>query len=437
MFQIETPGNFLFTTWEGGGSVTPALTVAAKLVARGHRVRVMSDRSNRPEAEASGARFIPWTRAPSRPDRSRATEILHDWDVAEPIDGLGRLVEEIMAGPALAYAQDVMEELRREPADLVVSSEMLPGVSAGCEALGQRLALLAVNVSIFPLPGIPPLGPGLRPPRNAKEQAEHGEIRAQTIAYFDRWLPKLNAARAALGLAPLASLAEHPFRCEKLLLATARAFDFAPRRVHRKVAYVGPQIGEPAWAQPWRLPRPANDSRPMVAVCFSTTFQNHVDVLQRIADAIAMLPLRAVITLGDTISTSELNVGESVALVHSAPHNTLMEQADLVVTHGGHGTVIRALMHRRPMLVIPHGRDQNDNAVRVTERLAGLSLSQDASAAAIADAVSRLRTDPRFAKGARALGDRVAAEAEQSPVVAMLESLANLGAGQQPRQCIA
>ena len=150
-----------------------------------------------------------------------------------------------------------------------------------------------------------------------------------------------------------------------------------------------------------------------------------------------MLPLRAVITLGDTISTSELNVGESVALVHSAPHNTLMEQADLVVTHGGHGTVIRALMHRRPMLVIPHGRDQNDNAVRVTERLAGLSLSQDASAAAIADAVSRLRTDPRFAKGARALGDRVAAEAEQSPVVAMLESLANLGAGQQPRQCIA
>ena len=197
MFQIETPGNFLFTTWEGGGSVTPALTVAAKLVARGHRVRVMSDRSNRPEAEASGARFIPWTRAPSRPDRSRATEILHDWDVAEPIDGLGRLVEEIMAGPALAYAQDVMEELRREPADLVVSSEMLPGVSAGCEALGQRLALLAVNVSIFPLPGIPPLGPPLPPPRNAKQQPARRDISAPTIAYFDRQLPQLNAPRAA------------------------------------------------------------------------------------------------------------------------------------------------------------------------------------------------------------------------------------------------
>ncbi len=45
-----TPKHFLFTTWEGGGSVTPALTVVRKLVARGHRVRVMSDRCNRPEA---------------------------------------------------------------------------------------------------------------------------------------------------------------------------------------------------------------------------------------------------------------------------------------------------------------------------------------------------------------------------------------------------
>ena len=35
----ENSMSFLFATWEGGGSVTPALTVARKLRARGHRVR--------------------------------------------------------------------------------------------------------------------------------------------------------------------------------------------------------------------------------------------------------------------------------------------------------------------------------------------------------------------------------------------------------------
>jgi len=39
--------NFLFTTWEGGGNMTPVRVAARKLLARGHRVRVMSDECNR------------------------------------------------------------------------------------------------------------------------------------------------------------------------------------------------------------------------------------------------------------------------------------------------------------------------------------------------------------------------------------------------------
>lgn len=432
MSSAETRRSFLFATWEGGGSVTPALTIAARLVARGHRVRVMSDRCNRLEAEAAGAAFRPWTRAPSRPDRSRATDILRDWEPVEPIDGLGRLVERIMAAPALAYAEDVIEELRAEPADLVVSSEMLPGVAAGCEAMGVRLALLAVNLSIFPLPGIPPLGPGLVPPRDADEAAMQDAIRDQIVAYFDRWLPQVNAARLALGLAPLASFAEHPLRYARYFLATARSFDFAPAVLPANVAYAGPLIGEPAWAAPWRSPWPADDPRPLVAVCFSTSFQNHAGVLQRIADALGTLPFRAVLTLGDTIGADELRAGENVALVHSAPHDALMAAADLVVTHGGHGTVMRALAHRLPMLVIPLGRDQNDNAVRVTERQAGLAVPADAPVSAIADALRRLHSDRRYAEGARKLGDRVAAEAAASPLVAELEMLAAPEASGEP-----
>jgi UDP:flavonoid glycosyltransferase YjiC (YdhE family) len=190
------------------------------------------------------------------------------------------------------------------------------------------------------------------------------------------------------------------------------------------MAYVGPQIGEPAWAAPLDLPWADDDPRPLAAVGFSTSFQNHVGVLQRVIDAMASLPMRGVVTLGDTIAPEELRAPENVVLLHSAPHDALMRQANMVVTHGGHGTVMRALAHGRPMLVIPHGRDQNDNAIRVTERGAGLSLPANASVEAIADALIALKVVPSFAANARLLGEKIATEAKDSPIVQELEALA-------------
>lgn len=102
-----------------------------------------------------------------------------------------------------------------------------------------------------------------------------------------------------------------------------------------------------------------------------------------------------------------------------------MRKAAVVVTHGGHGTVMRALLSRVPMLVIPHGRDQNDNAVRITDRGAGLSLMPNASVNAIRDACLRLLNDPSFRAAAKRLGDLVAAEAENSTVVHELEAAAS------------
>lgn len=416
--------SFLFTTWEGGGSVAPVLTVARKLVERGHRVRTMSDRCNRPEAEAYGTEFVPWTRAPSRPDRSRHSDVMRDWEPATPQEGFQRVLENIMVGPAQAYAEDLIEELEHEPADLVVSNDMLFGVPLGCEAVGQKLALIAANVSLYPMPGVPPLGPGLPPARTPEEEVLHAEIAEANRRQLDSLLPTLNAARATFGLAPLTSLmAQHDWALGTLM-ATARAFDFAPPALPPGVRYIGPQLGEPAWATPWVSPWPANDARPLVLVGFSTSFQNHIGVLQRLIDAAADLPVRLVVTLGDTIDSSELRPAANARLVHSAPHDAVMREAAIVVTHGGHGTVSRALVNRRPMLVVPHGRDQNDNAVRVTERGAGLSLPPGATTAELRAALVRLLTEPRFAAAAEWLGAQVHHEATESPVVELLEEMA-------------
>jgi UDP:flavonoid glycosyltransferase YjiC (YdhE family) len=428
--------SFLLTTWEGGGSVAPALTVARKLVARGHQVRVMSDECNRRDAEAAGARFVAWTRAPNRPERNRESETLKDW-MHEGPDGLRHVLEVIWAGEALSYARDVIEELEREPTDLVVTSEHLLGVAAGCEAIGQRFCNLLVNVSLFPMAGVPPLGPGLPPARTEADRAMHAEITAFNIALFDHGLPPLNAARAALGLEPLEHTVDQPERAAATLIATARAFDFAPDVPPQGVRYVGPQLGEPFWAEPWACPWPADDARPLVLVAFGTTFQNHVGVVQRVLDAAAGLPVKLVVTRGGSIEDGELVLPDNARAVHSAPHEAVMREAALVVTHGGHGTVTRALSHQRPMLVIPHGRDQNDNAVRVTERGAGLSLPPQAETGEIRAALLRLIEEPGFAAAARRLGEAVAEEARNSPVCETLEALAAAAVPLDRRLCAA
>src|SRR6516164_2890669 len=110
---MTSPMTFLFTMWEGGANVTPMLEVVRKLVARGHRVRVMSEECNRPECEAAGATFVAWRRAPSRQDRSPESQTFRDWAAATPQEGLLSVIRDVWCGPALQYAEDVIEELQR------------------------------------------------------------------------------------------------------------------------------------------------------------------------------------------------------------------------------------------------------------------------------------------------------------------------------------
>lgn len=417
------PKKFLIATWEDGGSVGPKLTVARKLIEAGHDVRVVSDACNRLEAEIVGARFIPWTRAPSRTDRSRESELVRDWAAPSPVEGFMQAIDDIFAGPALAYAQDLMDELRREPADLVISSELLFGVMLGCEAIGQPFVLLPCNWLFFPLDDAPRNFPAHRSDLNQEELAQLEEMAAGAKAMFDHGLPALNRARDALGLCPLETILDQLRPAQKILIGISRTFDFSIEGDSSGYAYIGPQLDEPNWVEPWLSPWQAEDSRPLVLVGFSTTFQNHAGVLQRIIDALAPLPVRAVVTLGPTIMPHELVPAENVCLLQSAPHNEIMKEASLVVTHGGHGTVARAMAADLPMLVIPHGRDQDGNAARIAEHGAGLMLSPGATTGDIGEALTRLLVEPGFAESAARLGEAVRQEMRQSRVVEELEAL--------------
>ena len=112
-----------------------------------------------------------------------------------------------------------------------------------------------------------------------------------------------------------------------------------------------------------------------------------------------------------------------MVVVANAPHTAVLEHAAIVVTHGGHGTVVKALAADVPLVVLPHGRDQLDNAVRVTSRGAGVAVKRTATSAMIAAAVRDVLDDQRYHDAAARLGAAIRADAATTSVLDELEDL--------------
>ena len=393
----------LFCTWEGGGHVQPMMLAAQGLAARGHRVRLMSDACNAPEAAALGVPLLPWSDPLSRTDKSPASDRLRDWEAETPMDTIVQLCERVISGPALAYARDVLAALETEPADVIVTQELLFGPMLAAEAAGLPLAIFAANVWSFPtLPGMPPFGAGMAPPTDDNEIALHAMVAQTTRTIFQMGLPALNAARAELGLMPLANLFDQLAYARRILLATSRAFDFAPDPLAEPFRYVGPYVADPVGVEPYAPP--PGDDRPLVLVSFSSLYQAQEAAIGRIIEALGGLDVRALVTTGPTVDPGQFSPPANVAVVRTAPHHALLPHAAAFITHCGHGSTLRPLMAGVPLLCLPMGRDQNDNAIRAVSRGAGLQLPPDARPDVIAAALSRLLSEPAFREAATTLG---------------------------------
>ena len=415
---------YLFTTWEGGGHVQPMMLAACGLRDRGHQVLVLSDACNAQDAATLNLPFRPWRHAPSREDKTAASDLLRDWEADNPAEGIQNLCARLIAGPAALYARDVLEALDSAPFDAVVTQELLFGSMMAAEASGTPLALFCANVWPFPtLPGLPPFGAGMAPATSDQDVMLHQMVGQTTRMLFQGGLPDLNAARAGLGLAPLADLFDQIAVARRILLATSRAFDFEPAPLAEPFRYVGPYVGDPVDAGGWESPWSPHDARPLVVVTSSSLYEAQEDLLRRSIAALGALPVRALVTLGPALDPADFASPGNVHLVPTAPHGALFDKAALFVTHGGHGSVIRPLMAGLPLLVLPGLRDQRDNAMRVTSRGAGLMLERDASPEKIGDAVKRLLTEPGFREAAGRLGADISADMDSRSAEAELESM--------------
>jgi MGT family glycosyltransferase len=147
-----------------------------------------------------------------------------------------------------------------------------------------------------------------------------------------------------------------------------------------------------------------------VLVSFSTGFeQRSVDKLQHALDALGGLDVHVVATAGGIVDPAELRVPANAIALNYAAHDPIMRRASLIVTHGGHGTAMRALRHGVPMVVIPGlAGDQPFVAAAVQEWGSGLALPGDADAGAMAEAARTVLSTSSYRLNARRRAETLA-----------------------------
>ena len=107
------------------------------------------------------------------------------------------------------------------------------------------------------------------------------------------------------------------------------------------------------------------------------------------------------------------------------PHAELLPKCRLVVSHAGSGSVLGALAHGLPMVLLPLGADQPLNAARcealgVAAVLDALTAASDA----VGEAVMRVLDRPSYRRNALQVRDEIAALPGPDHAVVLLERLA-------------
>ena len=170
--------------------------------------------------------------------------------------------------------------------------------------------------------------------------------------------------------------------------------------------------------------------RPVVYGTLGTIFNKHDDVLAAMLAALsANDEIEVVVTIGKDRQVSEFGpVPEHVRVVQYIPLAALMPHLDLVVSHGGSGTLTAALAYGLPQVVLPMNADQPENAQRVAALGAGIVVDgKEPSPERISAGVREALSDPAYRAGARRVQAEIAQLREVEQAVPLLQRIANGG----------
>jgi UDP:flavonoid glycosyltransferase YjiC (YdhE family) len=357
------------------GHAFPAIALARKLRRRGHEVLVETWERWREPVEAEGLAF------------TGAQEY-----TVYPPPGPDTPDGQTAAAAARALAR-LMDEF--EP-DLVVSDILTLAPTLAAEVARVPHATLIPHVYPVQQPGMPMYSLGLRPPRTALGRLAWRATDPLLAMGLRRGRDELNETRARLGLGPIDRF--HGGISELLaIVATFPQLEY-PREWPAHVRVTGPLFFELPGEE---VAIPKGDG-PLVLVAPSTSQDPECELLRVALEGLADEPVRVLATTNRHQPEQPIDVPANAEVVDWMLYSQTMPAADVVICHGGHGTVARALAAGTPLLVCPSVGDMGENAARVAWSGTGLSIPRRLlSTRSIRLATRRLLGEPRFT--ARAL----------------------------------
>ncbi len=370
---------FLVAAFGDPGHAFPAIALSRALAGRGHAVVVESWEHWREAIEEAGLEFA-------------AAEEYRAFPPPPPDSPEGASA----AGAARALAP-LLEEMRPH---VVVSDILTLAPSLAAEVAGIPRATLIPHIYPVHEPGLPFFAFGAQPPRTGFGRALWTRSLPLLETGLRRGRRELNEQRAQLGLAPQERF-NGGISAKLALVATYPQLEY-PRRWPPAVSVTGPMTFELPYPD---IELPSGEA-PLVLVAPSTS-QDPGNRLVRVAlEAMAEEPVRVIATINRDAAAEPPPVPANAILVDWLSYSQVMPKASLVICHGGHGTVARALGAGVPVLTSPVAGDMNETAARITWAGVGLSVPwRLCRPGPLRWAARRLLGEPEYAMRAEAIAD--------------------------------
>jgi UDP:flavonoid glycosyltransferase YjiC (YdhE family) len=376
----------LFTFAGGTGHFLPLVPIARAAERHGHVVAFAGQEGMIPTVEAAGFPAFATGGASLRPGGARI-----DLRPLDP-DREARALRDSFAGRIARERADALLALHDEwQPDLLVRDEVDFGAAVIADRLRlPRATVLCIAAGSFVQPDL------------IEEPLD--ELRAEHGLPPD---PELAVLQGDLILSPFPPSLREP---SSPLPAGAHALRWAPPEA---------PVEAPAWL--------AGLVEPVVYVTLGTIFNlESGDLFERVLAGLRGLDVEVVVTVGRDLDPSEL--GPQPANVHVErylPQALLLPRCTVIVSHGGSGSVVGALAHGLPMVLIPLGADQPLNAARCAELgVAELLDAGTSSAEDVRAAVACVLSDPLYRTGAERIREEIAGLPGPEHAVRLLERLA-------------
>jgi UDP:flavonoid glycosyltransferase YjiC (YdhE family) len=152
---------------------------------------------------------------------------------------------------------------------------------------------------------------------------------------------------------------------------------------------------------PFEIPHPEINlppgDEPLILVAPSTSQDPDNKLVRSALAALAGEAVRVVATTNHVVPSRPIDVPANAVLVDWLSYSQVMPQAALIICHGGHGTVARALSEGVPVLSCPAAGDMSETAARITWAGVGLSVRWSLTGPrSLRWAVAEILGDPSF-----------------------------------------